>query len=54
MYQAPDSRVGPNKYPVTKLPGALNQYSRFMGAENGYGSSVKHYCDLWELEMGIE
>jgi len=54
MYQAPDSRMGPNKYPVTKLPGALNQYSRFMGAENGYGSSVKHYCDLWELEMGIE
>lgn len=24
MYQVPDSRVGPNKYPVTKLPGALN------------------------------
>ena len=21
MYQAPDSRMGPNKYPVTKLPG---------------------------------
>jgi hypothetical protein len=21
MHQAPDSRMGPNKYPVTKLPG---------------------------------
>lgn len=49
MHQTPDSRMGPNKYPVAMLPGhwisivqnarrfTHNDAHRFMSAENGYG-----------------